>query len=136
MENLSINLTIKLDAAAINAGVNEIAPCAMEIIVNSIQVETQPTETDAAARTWQSRYGEDTISQNQNCCNHTQRVNLQKDLNCVTESTLTPDGYYGAQTAAAVREFQGSAGLYVDGIAGPNTKYALYQAAGDRNYCA
>ena len=36
-----------------------------------------------------------------------------------------PDGVWGSQTAAAVRAFQESAGLFVDGVVGANTAAAL-----------
>ena len=37
----------------------------------------------------------------------------------------TADGKDGPKTQAAVKKFQGDAGLTADGIAGPNTKGAL-----------
>ncbi len=38
-------------------------------------------------------------------------------------------GYYGAKTMSAVKEFQKDYGLKVDGIFGPDTRSALYEAA-------
>ncbi len=40
---------------------------------------------------------------------------------------LVPDGIYGGQTEAVVREFQRNNGLYADGIAGPATQTALFR---------
>lgn len=40
-------------------------------------------------------------------------------------AALSADGIYGPKTAAAVRAFQGEAGLVQDGIAGPKTRAAL-----------
>lgn len=39
---------------------------------------------------------------------------------------LNPDGNFGANTESAVRSFQRTRGLSVDGIIGPNTWAALY----------
>jgi peptidoglycan hydrolase-like protein with peptidoglycan-binding domain len=41
----------------------------------------------------------------------------------------SPDGVFGAQTDASVRNFQRANGLTVDGIAGPNTWERLFQRA-------
>jgi N-acetylmuramoyl-L-alanine amidase len=40
--------------------------------------------------------------------------------------SVVPDGAFGPITERAVRQFQGAAGLTVDGIAGPNTQQALF----------
>lgn len=50
--------------------------------------------------------------------------NLQKILNA-QGATLTVDGKYGAQTAAAVKAYQQENGLTADGIFGPQTSAAL-----------
>jgi hypothetical protein len=47
-------------------------------------------------------------------------ASLQRALN------LTPDGVFGAITEAAVRDFQRSAGLAADGVAGPQTLAKLF----------
>ncbi len=41
--------------------------------------------------------------------------------------STTPDGVFGPQTEAAVRSFQKNNGLSVDGVAGPQTQYALFR---------
>jgi peptidoglycan hydrolase-like protein with peptidoglycan-binding domain len=45
----------------------------------------------------------------------------QRALRRTPNFTLVCDGEYGAKTEAAVREFQKSAGLPVDGVVGPST---------------
>ncbi len=52
---------------------------------------------------------------------------LQLDLSCVGYA-LTVDGVFGVSTESAVREFQRSRGLTVDGQAGPGTRSALNAA--------
>ena len=52
---------------------------------------------------------------------------LQENLNALGYSCGTPDGKYGANTAAAVRKFQMEHGLAVDGKAGPMTLAAIDQ---------
>lgn len=54
---------------------------------------------------------------------------LQTALNALG-SDLTVDGDFGPKTEKAVRAFQESAGIKVDGIVGPQTKGALAQALG------
>jgi len=41
---------------------------------------------------------------------------------------VTPDGVYGPGTTAAVRSFQGDAGLDADGAVGPQTARAVNEA--------
>lgn len=57
---------------------------------------------------------------------------LQKSLNAYQNAGLTVDGSYGEATKAAVRKFQKSAGIGVDGSAGPQTYctliYKMYYA--------
>ena len=53
---------------------------------------------------------------------------LQTDLVALGYSTGGIDGKYGPATEQAVREFQTSSGLTVDGVAGPATLAALSQA--------
>lgn len=49
-------------------------------------------------------------------------LSLQKLLNlAAVDPRIDEDGIWGAQTEAAVKQFQRRAGLVVDGIAGPNT---------------
>lgn len=50
---------------------------------------------------------------------------LQKALHDLGFLTANPTGYYGSSTQAAVRNFQKSKGLTVDGKAGPETRKAL-----------
>ena len=54
---------------------------------------------------------------------------LQAELNALGVSWLTVDGIEGSATAAAIARYQKSRGLYVDGIAGPNTLAALEKDA-------
>lgn len=53
---------------------------------------------------------------------------LQNELRAVGYD-ITVDGYDGAQTQAAVRDFQSKNGLDVDGIGGPDTRRALQAKA-------
>jgi putative chitinase len=51
---------------------------------------------------------------------------LQRDLNTLgAEPKLDVDGCYGQKTRDAVRDFQASAGIKADGIAGPVTRSAI-----------
>ena len=52
----------------------------------------------------------------------------QDDLNTLGFRTGGLDGVFGAQTAAAVRSYQRSRGLTVDGIIGCNTWRSLQEA--------
>ncbi|MEA2462053.1 MAG: hypothetical protein QOH90_2230, partial [Actinomycetota bacterium] len=60
------------------------------------------------------------------------RVGSQGDLvaHVQTKLGVTSDGVFGPQTDAAVRKYQLSARLDVDGIVGPNTWSALFEQAG------
>jgi peptidoglycan hydrolase-like protein with peptidoglycan-binding domain len=53
------------------------------------------------------------------------RVEILQGLLRERGQDIVVDGDFGAQTDAAVRVFQGSRGLTVDGIVGPNTWQAL-----------
>jgi spore germination protein len=53
---------------------------------------------------------------------------LQADLNSLGYHAGPDDGVYGPATRAAVRSFQASAGVAVDGLAGPQTLAALGEA--------
>jgi len=53
---------------------------------------------------------------------------LQKSLEDAGFDPGPIDGIFGPKTAAAVKAFQESEGLQVDGIAGPNTMGALEKA--------
>ena len=57
---------------------------------------------------------------------------LQRALATLGFSTGTVDGDYGPGTADAVKQFQRSAGLDVDGVVGPATLRALAAALGNR----
>lgn len=50
---------------------------------------------------------------------------LQKALNEQSGAMLTVDGYFGPLTAAAVRCWQSTHGLEVDGVVGPETRRSL-----------
>jgi peptidoglycan hydrolase-like protein with peptidoglycan-binding domain len=52
-------------------------------------------------------------------------IKLQKYLNCIMNAGLTVDGKFGAKTLAAVKNFQSTYGLTVDGAVGPATKTKL-----------
>ena len=56
---------------------------------------------------------------------------VQKRLVGLGYGPLEPDGYFGSQTARAVRNFQMDAGLDVDGVVGPLTWAALFGAPAD-----
>ncbi len=53
---------------------------------------------------------------------------IQRALNQIIGAGLTVDGKLGAQTRAAIKQFQRSRGLAVDGIVGPVTEAALRAA--------
>jgi peptidoglycan hydrolase-like protein with peptidoglycan-binding domain len=57
-------------------------------------------------------------------------TNLQNRLRTLGFYTGPVTGYYGDLTAAAVRDFQRSRGIQVNGIAGPQTQTALYGSGG------
>ena len=46
---------------------------------------------------------------------------IQQGINVLMGTNLEVDGYYGAKTTAAVKNFQIAAGIYVDGVAGKQT---------------
>jgi hypothetical protein len=50
---------------------------------------------------------------------------LQHALNVTVEARLTPDGWFGPATLAAVRRFQERAGLAQDGVVGRQTRWWL-----------
>ena len=54
-----------------------------------------------------------------------QVVNLQKSLKKLGFDPGVIDGIFGGKTEAAVKQFQASKGLLVDGKVGPNTKASL-----------
>ena len=56
-------------------------------------------------------------------------ASLQKQLNAAGYS-LAVDGIYGAETAAAVRDYQSRNALQVDGVVGPQTMNSLFQKGG------
>jgi peptidoglycan hydrolase-like protein with peptidoglycan-binding domain len=53
---------------------------------------------------------------------------LQQRLNELGYACGRADGVFGARTKAAVMAYQSKAGLFVDGVAGPQTLTRLYQA--------
>ena len=52
---------------------------------------------------------------------------VQRAMTHVNYDTQGIDGVYGNNTANAVSQFQGNHGLNVDGIAGPETQWVLFQ---------
>lgn len=57
-------------------------------------------------------------------------VNLQNRLKVLGFYNGPITGYYGSLTETAVRRFQSSRGIQVNGIAGPNTQASLYGSSG------
>ena len=59
-------------------------------------------------------------------------LEVQRELSCVGDP-VTQDGVFGPATYRAVRVFQASAGLAVDGLAGPRTRALMHDSclAGD-----
>ncbi|MBD2015122.1 peptidoglycan-binding protein [Microcoleus sp. FACHB-53] len=57
-------------------------------------------------------------------------TNLQNRLKALGFYTAPITGYYGDLTEAAVRDFQRSRGIQVNGIAGPQTQTVLYSTSG------
>ena len=55
---------------------------------------------------------------------------LQALLNAVADAGLAEDGIFGSLTEAAVKDFQASRSLFVDGIVGPQTWTALLSVPG------
>jgi peptidoglycan hydrolase-like protein with peptidoglycan-binding domain len=54
-------------------------------------------------------------------------VRLVQSLLQAKGCDLEVDGFFGPNTEAAVKDFQGAANLSVDGVVGPNTWSALDQ---------
>ena len=61
-----------------------------------------------------------------------QVVNLQKSLKKIGFDPGVIDGIFGGNTEAAVKQFQASNGLLVDGKVGPNTKGRIMFCSGLR----
>jgi peptidoglycan hydrolase-like protein with peptidoglycan-binding domain len=62
---------------------------------------------------------------------------VQCELNwSVLDINIAEDGYFGPATLAAVRRFQGCAGIGVDGIVGPQTWAALNRWAASNDWLA
>lgn len=59
-------------------------------------------------------------------------VSVTQFLLTPSDRGLTVDGYFGAGTERALREFQGTHGLAVDGIAGPRTLTVLLASRSER----
>jgi hypothetical protein len=86
---------------------------------------TETTTTDPAADTTTPAQDDDALRPG----DESEEVRqLQTDLVALGYSTGGIDGKYGPATEQAVREFQTSSGLTVDGVAGPATLAALSQA--------
>ena len=71
---------------------------------------------------WKNRYGSKTM----NLESYAHMLAFQVDLNEIPGINISEDGTWGPETEAAVRTFQQMAGITVDGIAGTQTKYRLY----------
>lgn len=78
--------------------------------------------------TWQERYGTTTLRPSNTYSLYVQ--NLQTDLIALGYScgTAGADGYFGTNTTTAVRAFQETYNLTVDGLVGNATKQALFNA--------
>ena len=71
---------------------------------------------------WMSRYGSNVMHLE----SYAHMLAFQKDLNKISGINISEDGTWGPETEAAVRTFQQLVGITVDGIAGTQTKYRLY----------
>lgn len=61
-----------------------------------------------------------------------QVTSLQRDLNTLGYLDVTPTGYYGSLTTAAVKKLQRNYGLKEDGIAGPDTLSLIKRLINER----
>ncbi|GHU70700.1 hypothetical protein FACS1894184_16500 [Clostridia bacterium] len=93
---------------------------------DTILVSGSGTITPPTGTSWQSCYGIPVLQQSSTY--NAYAKNLQQDLIICGFScgNAGDDGYFGAATTSAVKLFQGSKGLVVDGKAGDATKIALF----------
>jgi peptidoglycan hydrolase-like protein with peptidoglycan-binding domain len=99
---------------------------ALALVVMSVMAIALP----AMAEVWSNRYGDAELYSNTPGDVDAYVRNVQRDLNKYFQNypsyQITVDGYYGQDTKAAVRRFQGYMGLSVDGRTGNQTKTKLW----------
>ena len=95
---------------------------------NGYMMSSYLSTTNPLNAGWIARYGDGVMSSSNGTSSQVR--NLQSDLIFLGFSVGPDgaDGYYGANTSAGVKAFQQANGLTPDGLAGPVTKTALYNA--------
>ena len=111
-------------AVAAAAAVLALVPAGAGVAASSPTVAPAPSATTCRQYTY-------TDVATLRLCDFGQGVrDVQTRLNQVVSSPVAVDGYFGARTEAAVREFQAANGLAVDGVVGPATWNRLVEATG------